>query len=292
MKYLKILFFLLLCSCGGREKRDLLAIMEKWKEREIIFPENPVFTVQGKDTVDFPIGDTYKIMCYVDTIGCVSCRLQLPKWKEFMATIDSLAMEDSLNAAPVQFLFFFVPKKKIDVYYSLRTSKFTYPVCIDEKDSLNRLNHFLSDERFQTFLLDKDNRVLVMGNPVHNPKIKELYLRIITGKEGSASSTMPRTSLTLNRTSIDMGTFDWQQEQTAEVVLTNSGDYPLVIEDVITSCGCTKVEYGKEPLQPGKIMTVTVRYKAEHPEHFNKTVTVYCNAQGSPVKLKVSGDAI
>lgn len=291
MKYFKILFFLLLCSCGNREKKELLAVMEHWQNKEILFPENPVFTVQGRDTVDFPIGGTYKILCFVDSLGCTSCRLQLPKWKEFMVTVDSVSAVDSLNSTPVQFLFFFVPKKKMDVYYNLRTSKFTYPVCIDEKDSLNRLNHFSSDERFQTFLLDKDNKVLAMGNPVHNPRIKDLYLEIITGKKVPASSAMPQTSLALNKTSLDMGTFDWQQEQMEEVVLTNSGKYPLVIADVVTSCGCISVEYGKEPLQPGKSMTMTVKYKADHPEHFNKTITVYCNAEGAPIRLKVSGNA-
>ena len=36
---------------------------------------------------------------------------------------------------------------------------------------------------FQTFLLDKDNKVLAMGNPILNPKIKELYLKIIRGND-------------------------------------------------------------------------------------------------------------
>ncbi|WP_373726842.1 DUF1573 domain-containing protein, partial [Bacteroides heparinolyticus] len=34
-----------------------------------------------------------------------------------------------------------------------------------------------------------------------------------------------------------------------------------------------------------------VSYKAEHPEHFNKTITVYCNAEISPLVLQINGDA-
>ncbi|WP_310591258.1 DUF1573 domain-containing protein [Bacteroides stercoris] len=32
-------------------------------------------------------------------------------------------------------------------------------------------------------------------------------------------------------------------------------------------------------------------YKAEHPEHFNKTITVYCNIESSPLVLKIMRDA-
>ncbi len=293
MKYwYGILFFFLLCSCADTKKKELLSLVEQWKNKEIVFPANPVFTVQGSDTVDYLIGDSYKILCYVDSSGCTSCRLQLPRWKELIATLDSLVASDTLGPVPpVQFLFFFVPKRKVDIYYSLRTSNFSYPVCIDQKDSLNRLNHFSSDERFQTFLLNEENRVVAMGNPVHNPKIKELYLGIITGKKVSASSTKLQTTVTLDKETVDMGTFDPEHEQIAEFILTNTGEAPLVIEDVATSCGCITVEYGKEPVQSGKQVALRVKYKADHPEHFSKTITVYCNAQGSPFKLKVKGNA-
>lgn len=42
---------------------------------------------------------------------------------------------------------------------------------------------------------------------------------------------------------------------------------------------------------PGKTVDITVVYKAEYPEHFNKTITVYCNSPVSPLQLKIKGDA-
>ena len=38
----------------------------------------------------------------------------------------------------------------------------------------------------------------------------------------------------------------------------------------------TTVAYSKEPALPGKEIALEVVYKAEHPEHFDKTITVYC----------------
>ena len=81
------------------------------------------------------------------------------------------------------FLFFFFPKRGTEIYQSLLADRFKYPVCIDEEDSLNKLNSFPSDMAFQTFLLDKDNKVKAIGNPVHNPKINRKHKDITDGKE-------------------------------------------------------------------------------------------------------------
>ena len=51
------------------------------------------------------------------------------------------------------------------------------------------------------------------------------------------------------------------------------------------------MEYLKEPIRPGQKLNLRIKYKAEHPEHFDKTVIIYCNAEGSPFRLKISGNA-
>lgn len=88
-----------------------------------------------------------------------------------------------------------------------------------------------------------------------------------------------------------LGIFGWQQEKSAKFVLENTGDQPLVIDDVVTSCGCVTVDYLKEPVRPNDTISLFVTYKAEQPGHFDKTIKVYCNAESSPVLLKITGDA-
>ena len=44
--------------------------------------------------------------------------------------------------------------------------------------------------------------------------------------------------------------------------LTNESNNLLVIQDVTTSCGCTKVSYSKEPVRPGAPLELTVTYEA------------------------------
>lgn len=53
MKYCFLGFLaLLFISCKGN-KQQLAALLKEWEQKEIIFPSHTVFTIQGKDTVDF-----------------------------------------------------------------------------------------------------------------------------------------------------------------------------------------------------------------------------------------------
>jgi len=65
----------------------------------------------------------------------------------------------------------------------------------------------------------------------------------------------------------------------------------LVVNNIITSCGCITVEYVKKPVQPDESLSIKVKYKADRPEYFNKTVMVYCNAESAPIELKIRGNA-
>lgn len=280
-----VLLFLLLFSCKNAKKEKISLLMEKWIQKEIVFPNDLIFTIQGEDTIDYVLQDKFKIITYVDSTGCTACKMKLPKWEELITSFDSLGINS------VQFLFFFSPQKSTELHYALRTDKFKYPICIDYSDSFNMINHLPNDENFQTFLLDKENRIIAIGNPVNNPKIKELYLRMIRGEKVLAAVKQPQTDVGILYSLINMGEFDWQQEQKAHFTLANTGNSPLAITDVITSCGCTSVEYPKEPVRPGNSVELKVRYKADHPEHFNKTITVYCNTPSSPIKLEIKGTA-
>ena len=180
----------------------------------------------------------------------------------------------------------------MEIYQTLRVERFKHPICIDEGDYLNKLNHFPTDMAFQTFLLNSDNKVLAIGNPI-NPKVKELYLKIIQSEKigRKDESKVTRTKADIGRTLVPLGKFDWRKEQKAVFVLKNTGDKPLVIQDVVTSCGCTSAEYFKKPVRPNDSLELCVTYKAEHPEHFDKTITVYCNTASSPIVLRIIGTA-
>ena len=289
MKYIRValLTILVLCmyaSCRqDASKEKMINLVKKWEKKQVIYPSETTFTIYGEDTVvDYvKSGVKYSIVSYIDSLGCLSCKLQAKAWKSFIKTIDSV----SDYSIPVNI---FVHNKNGDELLSiLRKEAFDIPICLDLNDSLRLLNDFPDDIAFRTFLLDKDNRVVAIGNPIFNPKIKELYLNIIHDEEvvtrkGNEAS---KTELFIDKNFVDFGSFDWH------FVFSNQGDIPLVIEGVITSCDCTTVDYPKEPVRPGMSVELLTVYKADHPEYFNKTITVYCNVETSPIVLRITGNA-
>ena len=68
----------------------MLRLVQEWSGKEVKFPARSVFTVQGKDIVDFDFKDAdYKVVTYIDSVGCTSCKLQLHRWKQLVAEVDS-----------------------------------------------------------------------------------------------------------------------------------------------------------------------------------------------------------
>lgn len=224
----------------------------------------------------------YKVLVFVDSLGCTSCKLQLNKWKELIIETDSL------TGGTVPFLFFFQSSDEKELYYLLKRDRFDLPVCIDREDRLNKLNGFPSDMTFQTFLLDKDNRVVALGNPVHNLAVKDLYRKQITGNLPSTSNQPIRTTAEAEQTEINLGVFKKTESKTAVFTIKNSGSKPLVIVDTATTCGCASPTFDKHPAQPGETLQVKVNYTPKDTGFFDETITVKCNTE-SWIKLKIRG---
>jgi hypothetical protein len=59
--------------------------------------------------------------------------------------------------------------------------KFDYPVFIDETGSFSSTNPQIpANSRFHTFLLDKNGKVILAGDPVRSTQLWELYKKAIT----------------------------------------------------------------------------------------------------------------
>lgn len=73
---------------------------------------------------------------------------------------------------------------------------------------------------------------------------------------------------------VDLGKVKVGNPVTATFTVTNIGTEDLLIESVTPGCGCTKSDYTKEPIKPGKTGTITATYNAAAVGNFTKTVTV------------------
>jgi len=76
-----------------------------------------------------------------------------------------------------------------------------------------------------------------------------------------------------------------------DFVLTNNSTEPLIINRVLTSCGCTTPSWTKAPIEPKKSGTITVSYNPNgRIGAINKTITVYTNFDTNPYSLQITGE--
>ena len=94
---------------------------------------------------------------------------------------------------------------------------------------------------------------------------------------------------------IDYGKVTKEEDSGLRVFeFTNTGDAPLIITNVQSSCGCTVPSKPTEPIQPGKTGKIEVKYNM-NPGPIRKTITVESNAvnaEDGRVVLKIKGEVI
>jgi hypothetical protein len=166
-------------SCNKNKRTNAQKVVSEWTGKEMKFPAGLQCVSIMKDTACIDLyGDNYKILLYIDSLGCTSCRLNLSKWKNLIAEADSVFQKKP------EFLFFFQSKKnrEKELQVILKSDGFRHPVFIDKTNAIMKLNNIPKEQEYQCFLLGKDNKVVMVGNPVLNPAIWELYKKIIDEK--------------------------------------------------------------------------------------------------------------
>jgi hypothetical protein len=87
----------------------------------------------------------------------------------------------------------------------------------------------------------------------------------------------------------DLGSIKQGAEAVHAFAFTNVGAQPLLIREVKPSCGCTSVDWPRQPIQPGEKGVVRVRYRAS-PDLTGeelKHVTVLTNTEPNFTNLYV-----
>ena len=168
-------FILVLMVCCNTH--DTKTIVKNWLGKEMLSD----FTL-ANDSLANKIKGRFCIVSYVDSLGCVSCKLGLRKWSAFSAYVDSLIGKH------VPIIFIVSESAQRDMRFSLKADHYTPDmVVVDYKDSLNKVYGFPENNELQTFLLNKEHKIVVVGNPIHNEKVLDLYVRTVVKSDGVSS---------------------------------------------------------------------------------------------------------
>ena len=117
-----------------------------------------------------------KLVVYMDSMICSPCAIKrMNLWNDLLE--DTKKYDGRLS-----FYFIFSPKKKDEskLRFAFKNTLFDYPVILDNVYEFKKKNpHLPQNSQLHTFLLDKENKVILVGNPLINIKIEEMFYKII-----------------------------------------------------------------------------------------------------------------
>ena len=115
---------------------------------------------------------------------------------------------------------------------------------------------------------------------VNNPKSAEQT----TGKE---------PIITFDKTEHEFGKLLQGEVVTYSFHFTNTGNAPLLITEVKTSCGCTAGDFPREPIKPGQDGLIKATYDSKGHHGFqSRTLSVISNTNPSMTVLRFKADVL
>ncbi len=110
----------------------------------------------------------------------------------------------------------------------------------------------------------------------------------------TANSQLSETKMQLSAKEHDFGTFKEEAgKQTFNFIVANTGTLPLVIQNVVASCGCTRPEWTRQPIPAGGKGKISAIYDPKNlPGKFSKTLSVYTNTNPQISVLVIKGEVI
>jgi hypothetical protein len=115
-----------------------------------------------------------------------------------------------------------------------------------------------------------------------------LSLFLVSSFNGFSQSEGP--NIEFESTVVDYGEILKGSNGIRVFTFTNTGDSPLEISKVYSSCGCTIPKKPEAPIAPGEKGEIQVKYDTNRIGPIRKTITVNSNATATPiVSLKIKG---
>ena len=137
---------------------------------QMSFPEE-VQLISGDSSL---LSRPYKILMYADDTGCTSCYLKLQAWSNVYETELDKIVPDKLAI-----VILFDGARKEDILIHVQSAHWEMPVLWDRDGVINKQHKFPKRPGMRCMLLDNNNNVMLVGNPVSSRGVYELYLKFL-----------------------------------------------------------------------------------------------------------------
>jgi hypothetical protein len=99
-----------------------------------------------------------------------------------------------------------------------------------------------------------------------------------------------QAKIAFETTTLQFGTIEKGGDGTREFVFKNTGNAPLIITSVSSTCGCTIPEKPEKPIMPGETGIIKVKYNTNKSGPIRKSIRVIANVANSPITLQIRGE--
>ena len=168
MKF-KVLLLLILPLLFGECNKDLNSAIHKLYNRKIDMSWENVYINDNEVFENHEFVKPIKIVVYVDTVLCLSCfGSYLEAANQYMLTQnrDSIEYICVLRPRPIEVVQ--------NMLQNVKHSKISVVMDVDDvflkRNSLDKYTDVLT-----AFMLDENNRIVVIGDPLRSNKVRDLY---------------------------------------------------------------------------------------------------------------------
>lgn len=135
--------------------------------------KNSTSIFEGRDSIYIPLPSKKHIL-FVDSTSCSSCFIG--------KLIEYFDINDTLKSKSVQLIVILQPKdiRYDDVIKRLHNDRYPFWCIVDSRGEFIKNNPRIPDNQLlHSFTIDGDNKIILVGDPKRNEKIRNLLLKIV-----------------------------------------------------------------------------------------------------------------
>ena len=169
-----LLVFAAACLSGCRDA-ETRRTLRRMMGSTVVLPEK-VTCVQNGEVFPMPeeLRSRPKLIVFVDSTECSKCRID-----NFIRYESLFELSRTTGSFEVLLLLSVRNSEYQNVVDHLVLSSQSYPVYIDTENNFRRGNPIIPDNSsMHSFSLDSDNRVILVGDPIYNESIMDLFQKM------------------------------------------------------------------------------------------------------------------
>ena len=185
---LLVMSYCYLTACNS-QKHDVQKALEKMQSSAIAIPYERMECWLNDSILEVSPWNKakLKLVHYVDSATCSTCYLQKIAVKKYLFDMETMTKYDFYN------IFIINPdgkaKKELKMKYLEKLIPQT--IFVDTANIFLKENpNIPSESMYHTFLLDENNKVILVGNPMLNKPIEDMIISIAEERLGKVISTV------------------------------------------------------------------------------------------------------